>query len=166
MGIHLLGQNPSSIRGKRLVLSWDSWEVVRLFVEVTSTSEIVSRLDEGLDEESARSLGSTILDEIERGHAERFEETLRSFVSTLDLVECSICDGTGIRTDIVGRSLGLDEVELDEVTSILLGRDRGSCDECGGEGTIVPSSMSLSFDLGLVTRFGRFLVECGGFEAR
>lgn len=48
--------------------------------------------------------------------------------------ECSLCSGTGIRTDGVGLQHGFPERELDPERAARLGRTKGWCNACAGEG--------------------------------
>lgn len=163
MTVRLIGRSPKSSAGRRLVLSSDSFDIVALLVASHSV-EIAHRLNDRreLDEKEATDIGVRILADFDSGASSFFEITFRAFVSGLELEDCPLCDATGIRTDSVGRAFGLDERELDEATAILLGRDRGTCDGCHGEGRRVHRLATARLDLRTMRRFGRFLVECGG----
>ena len=112
--------------------------------------------------ERTTAIGDALIADIESGEVDGFVATHREMIESLDLIECDACDGTGIRTDELARRYGLDLMPLDEVKSIALGRDRGTCNLCDGFGKHANPLARFRFDIETVRKFAEFLRSCGG----
>jgi hypothetical protein len=119
---------------------------------------------DGLDEDAAVNLGWRLFFDLVHGIAEEYVESRNSIVYALPNDECYICGGTGIRSDEVGENLMMPEKELDIDQTIKLGRRRGWCNGCRGEGKILEFERSHCLTTVDIAEFADFLVHSGGFE--
>lgn len=170
MSLEIVGKRPTTKRGRVFVTSWWAWKPLALYI--TQTHEAFAEaFDEetsrpiGLEADRARALGEAIREALEGGLVEGFARQFQQFqADTYARVECSVCQGSGVRTDRLGKARGLDSITLDEFTSLVLGRSSGSCDSCRGEGLVDSPLMAYTFQPRVLENFATFLVECGGFE--
>lgn len=119
---------------------------------------------DGLDEEGAIELANLLREEIVSGRTATYEFEYNAYIASLPRRVCSICEGTGVRTDVVGVELGMPDRELDEAIQIITGRTHGWCNACGGEGKTDSDQASYPFSEENVAEFVDFLEECGGFQ--
>jgi hypothetical protein len=115
-----------------------------------------------LDADLTRRLGDALASDLSTGDIDEAIRAMLDHYASLDLVECDPCDGTGIRADQIGVMLGLPDVDLDETTSIAVGRDRGTCDVCSGFGRHEHPETRFTFERETVEMFSMFLRTCGG----
>jgi hypothetical protein len=117
----------------------------------------------GLYDSKAKELGQLLLSEIASGRTKQFETDYRKAMSEEPLETCGLCAGTGIRTDAVGVEMGQPTKELEPSQAIALGRDKGWCNGCNGEGKIPSFATNYPFSVENVKEFAEFLVDSGGF---
>jgi hypothetical protein len=75
---------------------------------------------------------------------------------------CSLCDGSGIRTDEIGREFGHPAKVIDQPGHPRHG-ERGWCNGCNGIGTVKHWAAHIPFAVENVKEFVVFLRACGGF---
>ena len=70
--------------------------------------------------------------------------------------ECTICEGTGVRTDnpLLGE---LEPFTKDGIVGL-------KCNGCSGEGTRDPWASNYPYDTKIILEFGKFALESGGFQ--
>ena len=119
---------------------------------------------DGLDADEAYALGVRLMKDIEDGYTAEYETQYRERLASLPRKDCQWCEGTGIRTDLVGVENGMPTKELDEDDAILLGRSHGWCNGCRGEGKNDPWEANYPFSVENVREFAEFLLNCGGFQ--
>lgn len=115
-----------------------------------------------LGAETARALGEALALDLSTGVIDEAIRAMLDHYASLDLVDCSTCEGTGIRSDEIGTLLGLPSIVLDDLRAIALGRSEGTCDVCDGLGRHADPSTVHTFDVDVVDGFARFLRESGG----
>jgi hypothetical protein len=119
---------------------------------------------DGLGAKDARALARVLKKSLESGQTAEYERIYNEHRASLPREECELCDGTGIRTDAVGRDAGMPEQELDDATAIVVGRAFGWCNGCNGEGMKDSFDAHYYFTVENVREFAEFLSECDGFE--
>lgn len=117
----------------------------------------------GLDEISAERLGRALEQDLKEGRAAAYVNARNLELSMLERPTCIWCDGTGIRTDEVGKEKGMPDRELEPEMAILVGRTHGYCNGCLGEGKTDHNATLYHLDLETIETFAEFLVNCGGF---
>lgn len=118
----------------------------------------------GLNEDSARELGELLQELIAEGHTAEYEENYNAMLARLPRRKCQLCDGTGIRRDSVGISIGMPERKLDKAEAIVLGRTHGWCNACHGEGVADDFGTNYPFSVENVAKFAKFCLHSGGFS--
>ena len=86
-------------------------------------------------------------------HADQYEAEQ----SNLPDSECTLCQGTGIRTDEVGKTFGFDKPRDPDT-------GKGGCNGCAGTGRQDHPGKWYPFSVENVREFATFLRECGGFS--
>ena len=119
---------------------------------------------DGLDEDGALELAHLLADEIESGRTKAYEDEYNRRISMLPMKQCTLCEGTGIRTDAVGVDMGMPSRELTTEVQILVGRTHGWCNSCNGEGRTEHWDAGYPFSVDNVSEFVDFLADCGGFS--
>ena len=120
----------------------------------------------GITAEGARRLADTLAEELETGRIDIMIDSFRQMCASLDRVVCEACDGSGIRTDEVGRRHRFEVARLDELTAIVVGRKVGWCNVCRGHGRHDPPIWNYRVDRELVEVWQQFVAESGGFTIR
>ena len=78
---------------------------------------------------------------------------------------CTTCNGTGVRSDSVGREQGQTTRLIEEAGHPRHGQ-RGWCNGCSGRGTVRPSETWYRLTVADVQEFATSSTSCGGFEIR
>ncbi len=118
----------------------------------------------GLDEEQSIELGNLLQAEIDSGRTKEYETKYREYLASLKRKDCNLCEATGIRTDGIGRDMGMVEKALEPEIAALTGRTHGYCNACHGIGTQPSFETNYPFSVENVQEFALFLLDCGGFE--
>ena len=170
MGMDVYGKKPKSEVGEYFrnnVWWWHPlWDFcVDNFPELAGkVKEGHSNSGDGLGARDSKALAKGIIELINNGQAQKYVDDRNHQLSMLPLNECDLCTGTGIRTDDVGISAGMPDKELSWEQQVLLGREKGTCNGCQGEGTTEAFELSYRIDVDNIERFAKFLADCGGFE--
>lgn len=114
---------------------------------------------DGLDEADSHELARYLRKDVEDGSAAAYVEARNDRLGRLPREVCRWCHGTGLRTDEVGLSMGLDVRRLDSE-----GHWVGGCNACEGTGTTEPWDRSYHLDVSDITEFAEFLESCDGFQ--
>lgn len=115
-----------------------------------------------LDAETCRRLADALDHDLASGAIDDARKMMSDEYASRDLIECGFCEGTGVRRDELGQAFRLDDVELDETTALVVGRDRGTCDVCDGYGRHPDPATLFTFERETVEAFAAFLRHCGG----
>lgn len=169
MGMDVVGKKPTGAAGEyfrnnmwywRPLWDWCMHIAPELLAEVNGHYND----GEGLDADGAAQLARIIRSHIDDGRAQQAIDQFNQAKAEVDRQDCNLCDATGIRTDQVGIDLGMPDKELEESLRILLGRDRGWCNGCNGEGLRSHLIQNYHMDISNIVEFAEFLEDCGGFE--
>ena len=170
MGMDIYGQNPKNEKGEYFRNNVWWWRPLAGYIcgnyeDIAQHCEHWDTNDgDGLDAEKSQELGERILADIALGIIKDHEKSYNEYLSTLERVNCDLCEGTGIRTDEVGMEHNMPTRELSPEVTILVGRTHGTCNGCGGVGTRENFQMNYPFSEENVKEFAEFLVNCGGFQ--
>jgi hypothetical protein len=119
---------------------------------------------EGLNAADAVQLATVLREEIASGRCAEFAAEFARWKASFDREPCTWCDGSGIRTDAVGREQGMPTRVLDDATAVLLGRSTGWCNGCSGEGLKDDWRLLYHFSVDNVAEFAEFAENSGGFR--
>jgi hypothetical protein len=170
MGMDVYGKNPKSEKGeyfRRNVWGWRPlWQYVEdVHPEIAELVQYPQSNDgDGLGSRNSQKLAKLLKEDIFKGVAEQYVEARNKMLSELPKEDCGLCEATGIRSDEIGVQNGMPERELDPAIAIIVGRTKGWCNGCSGEGKKDPWETSYYLDLDDIQEFAEFLTECGGFE--
>lgn len=170
MGMDIYGVEPTSEKGKyfRNNLWW--WRPVAEYClnehpDIANECEHWHTNDgDGLSATSAKALGEALLSDVASGKADEFMAQYRKWQSEMPREKCDLCDSTGVRTDEVGRRMGMPERVLDDATAIALGRTHGWCNACSGEGYKDAWATNYPFSVENLQEFAEFCIASGGFQ--
>lgn len=119
---------------------------------------------DGLDATGAAELADILTREIDSGRTAQRVVAFHEYQSNLERHTCTLCSGTGIRTDEVGQLHNMPTKVLEPHLQSLLGRSTGWCNSCRGEGLVEDHEIAYRFDEDIVRDFADFLHRCGGFS--
>ena len=123
MGMDVYGKNPKDEPGKYFrnnVWWWHPLATYCLLIAPTVAEKCKmwhSNDGDGLDEADTVLLWAMLKAEIDSGRCAAYEKEHKAHIASLPKKICTHCNGTGSRTDEVGRSMGLDKP--------------GGCNACG-----------------------------------
>ena len=112
---------------------------------------------DGLDAAGALALADALDRDLANGRVTAYADQYAAEIAALPDSECDLCQGTGLRTDEVGRANGLDKPR-DPATG------KGGCNGCQGTGRRENWGKSYPFEVENVREFAAFLRHSGGFE--
>jgi len=187
MGMDVSGRNPKHPDGEYFRASVWSWHPIWDFCEEL-VPEICGKVEhahsndgDGLGSRDAKIVGEAVLLAIRDGRAEKYVQERNEFLDALPNKPCIHCYGTGMRqwyTNKSGESRSKWEYNImQEPSSVedLLPRTANKmkadetereekCNGCSGSGHVRPWVASYGFDLAHLEEWGKFLVNCGGFN--
>lgn len=163
MGMDVMGKNPTSETGAYFRNNVWGWHPLAEYIVDTYPTLAAdctywhTNDGDGLDSVGALALADALTRDLESGAAQRAVQARDAYLASLPKEECTLCGGTGVRTDEIGVELGFD-VPRDPQTG------RGGCNGCQGEGKQARPETWYHFDVENVRAFAAFLRDCGGFE--
>lgn len=171
MGMDVYGKAPSAESGEYFRNNVWSWRPLWAYVcaefgELAGDDPELGHLNDGygLDAFGATRLGLALLEAVESGKTEQARLKYLQELADLPRNDCIYCEATGVRSDEVGREMGMPDKALKPEVAILVGREFGWCNGCDGIGTQEHFAHHYHFDVENVKEFGEFLVASGGFE--
>ena len=170
MGMDVYGKNPTSEVGqyfRRNVWGWHPlWDYVEhQHPEIAELVEHAhSNSGDGLGARNSKKLAKLLMADYESGKVAEYVEQRNKELSELPFEDCRICNATGIRTDEIGKSAGQHEKILDPDIAIIVGREKGWCNGCGGIGKVENWATNYYLEEVDIKEFAEFLQDCGGFE--
>lgn len=169
MGMDVYGKAPKSDKGEYFRNNVWWWRPLWDYVNTVAPS-LVDGVSghyndgDGLDGEGAERLSQILMISLSDGTCEAYEKQYRKELSELPNETCEQCDGTGIRTDNVGKEHGMDVKALSDDLASVLGRTTGWCNGCDGQGWKPNWATHYPFSQDNVREFAEFLAESGGFS--
>jgi hypothetical protein len=123
---------------------------------------------DGLDCDASRKLARVLRRTITSGRAAKLIAKRNAAVAALPDERCSLCKGTGVRDDDLGRAQGQPQKVIGTETEAEPDHPRrgeiGWCNGCDGRGANPASATHYTCGLDDLTQFADFLESCGGFE--
>lgn len=110
-----------------------------------------------INETVAKIIGNTILHHNDEGLLDDWVQTHKIAQALRDKEECTICEGTGVRTDAIAKEVGLPVFTKH-------GIEGHKCNGCNGEGKKEAFENNYPYDKEVLLRFGKFTLESGGFQ--
>ncbi len=170
MGMDVYGKNPKSEVGQYFRRNVWGWHPLWDYVENVhpEIAELVkhahSNSGDGLGSRDSKKLAKLLMDDYNSGRVAHYVVERNKQLSELPFEDCRLCEGTGIRTDDIGKSAGQHKKELDPDIAIIVGRTKGWCNGCNGVGKVEDWATNYYLEDVDVKEFAEFLAECGGFE--
>ena len=96
-----------------------------------------------IDEDAATSIGMMLRSLLKSGVVQKYADHREKRLAALPDEQCKYCEGTGQRNDEFVQ---------------------GTCNECGGKGTVRPFETRYPFDIKWIEEFAEFSRQSGGFE--
>lgn len=113
-------------------------------------------------------MAAALEEKLDTGDVDAWIEIRNVELAQLPNEICDLCEGTGIRTDEIGRKMGQPDKVIGTNTPPEPNRPRygekGWCNGCNGKGWNPAFAKSYEVDRNDVEEFVAFLKECGGFE--
>lgn len=156
MGMDIYGKSPTSEVGEYFRANVWGWHPIATYIEneypeiAVECASWHTNDGQGLNAESAQRLGNRLLDDARSGSMLAYKSRLDREIAALPRETCTLCNGTGVRTDAVGVQMGMPE--------------RNYCNGCSGEGTREPFAASYTFRVERVVEFANFAIASGGFQ--
>lgn len=105
---------------------------------------------DGLNATDAKKLGEALLLDIQTGVAQARLDQREALLRDLPMEKCELCNGTGVRTDAIGVSLGMDKEKR--------------CNGCDSTGQKEPFARQYPASIENIQEFADFAIASGGFE--
>lgn len=123
---------------------------------------------DGLNARDSRRLADALRDEITSGRTAAYAAIREAEQNALPDEPCTLCAGTGIRTDAVGVQMGQPEKRIGDEAEQTPDHPRygqiGWCNGCDGRGHKRPAETWYPFSVENVEEWITFLNTCGGFK--
>jgi len=174
MGMDVYGRAPTSEAGayfRRNVWGWHPLAelVCALAPRITAgCTNWHSNDADGLNGEASRKLAMALRRAIRSGRAAKLVALRDIEIAALPDQTCTLCNGTGIRDDDLGRRGGQPQQVIGADTCAgpdhpRLGQ-RGWCNGCDGRGARPAFAKHYTCTVDDIAQFASFLETCGGFE--
>jgi hypothetical protein len=145
MGFDILGRNATSQEGEYFRNNVWWWRPLADYIVEQCNLDAEGWFDNGGHEvspEDAQRIALTLDRLLASGEVKKYETEYMRELANLADVQCTICNGSGVR--------------LDEFV-------QGSCNACGGKGHVPPFVKSYPFSEENVREFAQFCRRSGGF---
>lgn len=169
MGMDVFGREPSSKHGEYFRNNVWYWRplaelCIHFAPEICSACTYWHSNDgDGLDGDDALLLAEVLEARHQDGSLADYISRRDEELSALPDVTCHLCNGSGVRTDKIGKKTGLPKMLIAEKDHPRDG-ERGWCNGCNGTGGQRPFQSNYPCTLENVVEFTAFLKHCGGFN--
>ena len=155
MGMDVYGKAPTADVGRYFRNNVWWWHPLWDYVETVAphlTEGVSGRYNDGdgLNAAAADRLAAILSAELDSGRATCYAAERDAAIATMPDQPCSLCGGTGTRSDLLARERGWDTPH--------------GCNGCGGTGQVRPHEESYGFSVENVADFRDFVAASGGFE--
>lgn len=173
MGMDVYGKAPRAPEGEYFRASVWSWRplavlLVTLSPELTAPCKYWQSNDgDGLGDNDASALGVLLQRRLDDGTVDAILQAWKRQQAALPRLHCSICDGSGIRSDAVGTAMGQPQQACpddDDGKPHPRAGQLGWCNGCNGTGNRPDPGTFYGIDRARIAEFAGFLKTCGGFE--
>lgn len=183
MGMDVYGKNPKSVAGKYFRASVWGWHPLAECIEFVCRDR--GRMDlyescphwhsndgAGLTSVGARQLADLMEGGLRDGSINSYIRTRQEKLDATPDEPCHICNGTGIRTDIVGTRASQSQMVIPKAEPHPYKHDQlhpragetGWCNGCQGVGARRPVETWYRLSKEDIVEWIAFLKDCGGFE--
>lgn len=177
MGMDVYGKNPLSETGEYFRNNVWWWHPLWTYCQIvapTITSHVKhghSNDGDGLNATLSKKLAQILFAHIKTGKTAKYAADFEAAVKAIPPVKCKWCNGTGVRSDDIGRRIGMDQFVIGRQVIYGYLHDEshprfgkiGWCNSCDGVGHRAPDSAGYQFTVDNVEAFANFLQDCGGF---
>ena len=169
MGMDVYGIRPTAPIGdyfRRNVWGWHPLATLVCKLAPTITQHCAhwhSNGGDGLSAKHATRLATALDVALSSGRVAMLVALRQAKLRRLPRQTCTHCNGTGVRTDEIGRRLGYDQRVIEAKDSPRHGTV-GWCNGCDSRGTTRPSETHYSVCEADLREFAAFLRESGGFR--
>jgi hypothetical protein len=170
MGMDVYGKAPTSEKGKYFRNNVWWWRPLADFILDTAPDDLTSRCEhwhlndgDGLDAATSKNLAAHLRQSIASGAAEAYIDKRASALAGLPRETCPLCNGSGVRSDAIGKKAGQDTRKIEEDGHPRNGQV-GWCNGCDGRGDKEPWAAGYHINIENIEGFAVFLEDCGGFE--
>lgn len=118
---------------------------------------------DGLRAAGSKALAKIVREQIACGATAEYAANYKAACAALPRETCNLCNGTGIRTDVIGEQMGQPTKVITEENHPRHGQV-GWCNGCNGIGSTQHWSANYPFSVENVEAFATFLEGCGGFR--
>ena len=169
MGMDLSGKNAKNDAGvyfRRNVWGWHPLAklVCKLAPDITRHCKRWHTNDgDGLNATNAKRLAAALDVALASGKVAMLVALRVARLKRSPDVTCTWCDGTGVRSDEIGRVHGLDQRTIDDVQHPRHGQT-GWCNACDGRGSDRPTESHYRVSEADIRAFADFVKNSGGFR--
>lgn len=174
MGMDVFGINPTKPQGghfRRNVWGWRPLAELVCTIAPRIASNCAcwhSNDGDGLGEDDAKALAKALRRALKSGRVQRLIAKRDRELAQEPNIDCDLCSGTGVRSDVIGIENGYPEKIIGPDTDAASDHPRfgqkGWCNGCHGRGWKRPFACHYHVDAEDVAAFADFLECCGGFE--
>jgi DnaJ-class molecular chaperone len=169
MGMDVYGKNSDSEVGeyfRRNVWGWRPlWEYMEeVHGDLVDDVDGHSNSGDGLDGPTSLRLSARLKLDVMSGKVTKYVAERNKTIAEMPRQKCTLCEGTGIRTDRIGKEHGQPTKVLTEEQVKFLKRTHGWCNGCDGRGDKDSWEASYFLEEADIEEFAEFLAHCGGFE--
>ena len=170
MGMDVIGKAPVNETGEYFRNNVWYWRPLWNYCEYVapeltkSVKHGHSNDGDGLNAEEALLLGRMLFSEVVSGRAESYAVAYRQELADLALVDCELCQATGIRGADSPHGIDQSDKELSPEHQALYDRTHGWCNGCDGAGNKPHFATNYPFSVENVKEFAEFLQYSGGFS--
>lgn len=169
MGMDVYGNEPTAPEGEYFQRSVWGWHPLAELCEDLAPDICCacchwhSNDGDGLDENHAEALARVLAAALDDGRVTAWIADRNTRLAAMPNEICTICDGTGVRTDALGVKTGDPERTINSPGHPRHGH-KGWCNGCDGRGWNRPFACHYTVAETDVREFQSFLSACGGFE--
>ena len=174
MGMDVYGKAPEGQPGHYFRRSVWGWRPLADFIDANAADEAKpcthwhSNDGDGLNARQSVKLADRLDELVSSGEAGDWIALRDAALNGLGDEKCFICLGSGIRNDDIGREQGWTTRVVGPLDSDGRPNPRagqiGSCNACGGRGTMRPSATYYGLTVADVAEFSAFVRASGGFR--
>lgn len=169
MGMDVYGLDASEEVGeyfRRNVWGWRPlWDYIdEVHHDLVSDVDGHSNSGDGLNSSKSLVLASRLKMDVSTGKAARYVTERDTALAALPREECTLCNSTGIRADVVGKEQMMPTRALPPEVAKQVGRTIGWCNGCNGLGDKESWDASYYLEVKDIEEFAEFLTHCGGFQ--
>jgi hypothetical protein len=158
MGMDVFGKKATSETGKYFRNNVWWWRPLANYILEVAPKTLTSKCQAwhmndgaGLGAGDSKKLATFLQEEVASGRTAVYAQDYEARIKGLQPIPCEICEGTGKRTDAIGRAARKADPKY-------------KCNSCDGKKTVPNFETNYPFSVENVMEFIAFLKDCGGFK--